>query len=204
MLASATATALTEDKPGQRTLLELSLPQIHEHVKLARAVDDRGIGIAVAVEISPGKTAHAGDSGKGMNGQERAVAIISQDRRRAVFCAEHDIEISVSFNVHRPRAGIAAIGYRFGQLGLCGYIGESSRAILSQQAHAAGAGQHQIGLEVVVEINWDDAFGHRRNAGSSARKGNRGASRQMHLAGIGHGHCGRAPTAQRNRSNPIP
>ena len=37
----------------------------------------RGIGIAVAIKISPGKTAHAGDPVEGMNGQERAVSIIS-------------------------------------------------------------------------------------------------------------------------------
>ncbi len=43
----------------QRTLLELSLAKIHEHVKFARAVDDRGVRIAVAVEISPGKSGHA-------------------------------------------------------------------------------------------------------------------------------------------------
>ena len=115
LLASATATALTDDKPGgQRALLELSLPKIHEDVKPARAIDDRGIGIAVAVEIRPGKPVHAGNSGEGMNGQKGSIAIISQDRRRAVFCAQHDIEIAVGFDVHRPRAGVAGIGDRFG------------------------------------------------------------------------------------------
>ena len=109
LLASATAIAFTDGKSGgQRALAELSLPLVHEDVKLARAIDDRGIGIAVAVEIGPGKSAHAGNSGEGMNRQKRSVAVVSQDSRHAVVRAQHDVEIAVGFDVHRPRAGVAA------------------------------------------------------------------------------------------------
>ena len=99
---------------GQRALLELSLTKIHEDVQPARAIDDRGIGIAVAIQIGPGKPAYAGNSVEGMNGQEGSISIISQDGRSAGFCAQHDIEIAVGFNVHRPRSGVAGIGDRFG------------------------------------------------------------------------------------------
>ena len=74
----------------------------------------RGIGIAIAIEISPGKPAYAGNSVEGMNGQKCAISIISQDGRSAGFGPEHDIEIAVGFNIDRPRSGVGRVGYRFG------------------------------------------------------------------------------------------
>ena len=52
---------------GKRALAELSLALIHEDMKPARAVNDRRVGIAVAIEISPGKAAQPGDSSEGMD-----------------------------------------------------------------------------------------------------------------------------------------
>src|SRR5579862_5760998 len=52
----------------ERTLAELALPLIHEYVKPSRAVDDRGIGVTVAIQIGPCEPEHARDSGKRMNG----------------------------------------------------------------------------------------------------------------------------------------
>ena len=54
LLASATATAFTSPKSaGKRALAELTLALVHEHVQLARSIDDRGIRIAVTVQDQP-------------------------------------------------------------------------------------------------------------------------------------------------------
>ena len=61
----------------QRAFAELALPLIHKNMKSSLRVNDRGIGIAVSVEISPGKAAQARDSGEGMNIGEGSVAVVS-------------------------------------------------------------------------------------------------------------------------------
>ena len=92
--------------------MKLSLSQIHEHVQPARAIDDRSIRVAISVQISPGKTVDAGNSGKGMNGQKGAVAVISQDCRNALFGAEYEVEVAIRFDIHRPRSAVVSVHYR--------------------------------------------------------------------------------------------
>ncbi len=85
-----------------------------------------------------------------------------------------------------------------------GYIGKCVWTVLSQQANAAGPGQHEVGLEIVVEIDRHHALGQRRYIGWPAGEGNLGPGGQAHLAAIRHCDNRRARTAQRNRADPIP
>ena len=112
---SATATALTSPRIWRkRTLAELTLALVHEHMEPARSVDDRGVGIAVAVQISPGKAANARNSGKRMNVQECAIAVVAQNGRNAAVGPEYDIEVAIRLDVHRPGAGVRRINDRLG------------------------------------------------------------------------------------------
>ena len=94
-----------------------------------------------------------------MDGKKCSISIVAKDRRRSVFCAQHDIEIAVGFDVNRPSPGIRRIGHRLRQFGLRGHIRESSGTILPKQAHSACPSQHQVGLEIVVEVDGDNALG---------------------------------------------
>ena len=132
-------------------------------MKSSPRVNDRGIGIAVSVEISPGKAAQARDSGEGMNIGEGSVAVVSQDDGNAIARAEDDIEIAVGLDINRPRPGVMRIDHRPGQLGLSRHVGEPAGSVLAEQAHATGAGENQICLEIVVEVKRHNALGQRRH-----------------------------------------
>ena len=71
LLASATAIAFTDGKLGGQRHARGIVPaaRFMNTCSLPAAVNDRGVGIAVAIKIGPGKSAHAGNSGKGMNRQ---------------------------------------------------------------------------------------------------------------------------------------
>ena len=94
----------------QGDLTELTLPLVVEDVQTPLCVDERGVGIAVAIKIGPRKSEQAGDTGKGMNGREGVVAVVSQDERKAVFGAENDVEVTVGFDVDSPGADVAGVG----------------------------------------------------------------------------------------------
>ena len=68
----------------QGTLAELPLPLVHKYMRASGAIDDCGIGISVAIKISPGKSAQAVDSSKRMNRQKCPVAVISQNQRQSL------------------------------------------------------------------------------------------------------------------------
>ena len=106
-----------------------------------------------------------------MNRRERTVAIISQNQRQPLLRAQHDIQIAVRFNVHRPRARVGSARQGLRQFRLRRHVGKLFRIVLPHQPHAARAGQHQVGVEVVVEINRQNPFGQRRRARSPAGKG---------------------------------
>ncbi len=173
-------------------------------MKPAASINDRGIGIAVAIKISPGKTAQPRHSGKGVNRQKRTIPVVSQDRGDAVVGAKHDVQIAIGFNVNRPRTGVGGIGYGLRQFGLSRHVTERTRTVLRQQPDSAVAGKYQIRLEVVVEVERQNPFGLRRHDGRAAGKREFRTTRQTHFTTTCLGDGGCARTAQGNRSDPIP
>ncbi len=49
-----------------------------------------------------------------------------------------------------------AIERRRRQFGFTGHVGERRRTVLPEQTHSTGARQHEIGFEVVIEIDRQD------------------------------------------------
>ncbi len=82
---------------------------VHEKMEATGAVDDGSIGIAVAIEVGPGKACHARNICKRLDGGEGAVSIVAQHLRHSLFCSHHDVQIAVGFDVHGPRAGVAGV-----------------------------------------------------------------------------------------------
>ena len=150
-----------------RTFAELALALIDKDVKPSRSIDDRGIRIAVSVKISPDKLAHARDSGKGTNVHERPIPVVPQNNRNTLARPKHDIKIAIRFNVDRPCANIASIEHGLRQFGFPRHVGESIGTVLAEQAHTSRACKHEVRLEIVVEVELQNAFGRRRNFGWS-------------------------------------
>ena len=91
---------------------------------MARAIDQRCVGISIAVEIGPDKLPNAGDGREGVRGQECAVAVVSQDKGKAGGCACHNVEVAICLDVNGPGPGIGRSEQSRGQLCLAGDIGE--------------------------------------------------------------------------------
>ncbi len=128
-------------------------------MQTARTVNERCIGITVSVQVSPYKLLDSRDRGEGMDCLERAVAVVAQNRGQTAGRAEHNVEISVSLDVHGPRTGVGRAENLLRQFGLRGHVGELRWIVLAHKAQAARAGQHEIGLEIVVEINGQNGLG---------------------------------------------
>ena len=174
--------------------------------KPARAIDHRGVGIAIAIEIRPGKLAQMPEiPAKGMNRQERAVAIIAQNCGQSVRCAQHDVEIAIGLDVHRPRAGVRRIESRTSATWSAAVTSVNAPGLSWRNKRTPPApGKHQIGLEVVVEVDRQNAFRRRRDCSTLPGKRKCRASGQTHFPAVRFGHDRRAFATQRNGSDPVP
>src|SRR6185437_12702547 len=106
-----------------------------------------------------------------MDGKKCPVPIVAKYKRQSRRCADHDVQVTVCFNIYCPRAGVISLGYRSWQLRLRGNIYEGLRIILPHQAETACARQDKIGLEVIVEIDRKNRFGGRTYRGLAPREG---------------------------------
>ena len=93
-------------------------------MKFACSVNDRSVGIAVAIEIGPGKAAHARNSSEGMDREKCAVPVVSQNGRDAGAGPEHDIQIAIGFDIHGPRPGVGRVGDGLRKFGLSRHVAE--------------------------------------------------------------------------------
>src|ERR1700734_4188783 len=75
---------------------------------MSYSVNDRGVGVAVSINVSPNKLVNPGDSGKGMNRRECSVAIITEHGGQAACRPQDNVEVAVCLNVHGPRACVVA------------------------------------------------------------------------------------------------
>ena len=187
-----------------RDLAEVSASFVVKDVQLPRAIDQRSIGIAIAVQVGPHKLVHARDSGERMNGREGPITVVAKHCRRPACGAQQDIQIAVRLNVESPRAGIVAGENRRRQLGLRSNIGEFLRRILAHEANTARARQDQIGLEVVIEIDRQHRLRPRRRIARSTWKRKRGPSGKTHGMRVGRDHHRQLLVIERCRSDPVP
>ena len=74
--AAAIAALFPSSAIGRRAP-EITGPLVMEDMQLAGAIDQRSVGIAVAIEIDPDKLLHAGNSSKGMYRGKRSIAVVS-------------------------------------------------------------------------------------------------------------------------------
>ena len=125
---------------------------IMEYTQLSGAVDEGSIGIPIAIEVGPDELLDAGNARERMNRGKRAIAVVAQDCRRTGLSAEYNIEVAVGLDVHGPGTGVRRVENRSRELRLRSYIRELLWRVLSHEAHAASAGEHQVGFEIVVEV----------------------------------------------------
>ncbi len=64
-------------------LVEIPGAVVVQYVQMTGAIEERGVRIAVAVEIGPHTLLHSGESRKGMDGRKGALAIVAQDGGRS-------------------------------------------------------------------------------------------------------------------------
>ena len=86
----------------QRNLAEVSRALIAKNPKMAVAVDERSVRIAVSIQIGPHKAAHAGDSAERRSYGEGPIPVVTQHLRLAGLGAEHKIQVAVGLNIDRP------------------------------------------------------------------------------------------------------
>ena len=96
-----------------------------------------------------------------MDGRERAIAIVPQYKRRSTCSAEHNVQITVRFNVHGPCAGVRGAEQRCRKFRLLRHVGELLRGVLTHEAQPTCARENQVRLEVVIEIDGENSFGCR-------------------------------------------
>ncbi len=140
------------DPVGTATSPKLPERSIKKHMQMACAIDQRRIGVAVAVEVSPDKLTNPGDPVKRMNREKRAVPIVAQHNRKPTCLPHHNVEIAISLDVNRPCPGVRRVDHWGRQLRGCGHIREAIRCVLSEETNSSPAGKYQIRLEIVVEI----------------------------------------------------
>ena len=89
---------------GRRSRTELKVTglPVGVEVKGALSVKQRGIRIAVAVEIAPHERPQAVRVGKGARDAPRSVTVVLQRLRRTVCRTQHDVEIAVHFEIRGP------------------------------------------------------------------------------------------------------
>src|SRR5512146_1922179 len=127
------------------------------------AVEKCGIRQAVSIKVGPDKLADAGDSREGTNCCKCAVSVVAENSGKAGGLAKNNVEVAIGFDIDGPRAGVGSVKYGLWQRGLRRYVSKSSGAVLCYQAHAAHTSQHEIRLEIVVDVGGQDAFRRGRN-----------------------------------------
>ena len=75
-------------------------------------------------------------------------------------------------------------------------------ALLAEEANAACPGQHQVGFEVVIEVDRQDGLGLKRLVRGSSRKWKGRAGGQPYGMAIGHGDYRSALPSERDGSDP--
>ena len=98
-----------------------------------------------------------------LHGLERAVAVVAQDDWGPGSRSKHDVEVAVHLDVRGPGAVLVARDDLRTQAGGGGDVRECAVRGLLHEAEAAGAGQQQVGLEVVVPVDGEHAVGRRRD-----------------------------------------
>ncbi len=176
----------------RRKLAKDACSLVMKEMQKTRAIDHGGIGIAVAIQIDPGKAAQAGNPGKRMHGSKRSIAIVSQHYRRPLVGTKQDVHIPIGFDIDRPRAGVGGMQQCRRQLGLRGHIRKRRWALLTLKANAAFAGQHQIHFEVVIEVDRQDGLGLKRLVRGAARERKSRACGQPYGMAIGYSYYGSA------------
>src|SRR5580692_2254239 len=188
----------------KRDLSELALPLVVKNMKAPIAIDNCRIGIAICIEIRPSECAHSRHARERLNYREGIVAIVSQHLRSAVFFSKNDVQVAVGLDVYGPRPGVGRVRNAFWQLGVLGDIGEFRRTVLPHQAHATLAGKYEVGLEVVVEIDLQDALWKRPGSRSTTGKREYRAGRQTHFVTIRLSDYGGSRAPERNSAYPLP
>ena len=106
------------------------------------------------------------------------------------------VQVAVSLNICRPRACVTCFCDRRGEFRKRRNVGESRRTILAHQPHATISRKHQIGFEIVVEINWQNSFGERSDGRWTTRKWKRCTSGQAYFMAVGDSHNRGVPLSQ--------
>jgi hypothetical protein len=133
---------------------------VDEDVECAAGVEEGRVGIGVLIEIGPGERTGTGHAWKHRNRVPCTVAAVAQDERVVVPDAQDDVDVAVHLDVGGPGARAVA-GDRGVYGGLRRAIHQIAGHILDEQADTAGAGEQQIGAEVVVPVEGHQAVSGR-------------------------------------------
>ena len=153
-------------------------------MQVSGAVNEGSVRVAVPVQIGPQKTLHARDSRKCVDRREGIVSIVAKDDR-LTGRAEDQIKVAVSLDIDGPAAGVMTVHDRSGEFGLRCDVSEFIRLVLTKETYAACPGEDQISLEVVIEVDGNNAFRLRRSLCRSPWKGNGRAGCKVHGASVG-------------------
>ena len=113
---------------------------------------------------------------------ERAVAVVPQHAGGALDRRGDHVEIAVRIDVGRPRSRRRARPHRIRQPGRGGDVGERPVPLLPQQRQPMAPGDHEIGLEVVVQSP------PRGRLRACAERRSPGAVRSLAAASTRNGH----------------
>ena len=138
----------------------------------ALAVEERGVGVAVDVEVSPAEVAESGHAGKRTLPLPRAVCVVAQHRRRPGGRTEDHVEISVHLDVGRPHPiGTANRGILPRQR-RHQYLCETVDCFIPQpESDPSRSRQHQVHPVVAVPVEGEHAVGGRRRRPRRTRPG---------------------------------
>jgi len=81
-------------------------------MQMVRSIDQSRIGIAIAVEVGPGKLTNARDAMKWVDWEKRTVAIVAQHGGRATSLSHHNVKIAVRLDVHSPGSRVRCVDHR--------------------------------------------------------------------------------------------
>ena len=183
---------------------ESALSFIRKDVDRPGAVEQGGIGVAVAVEVGPDHVAQAVDLLEEGHQGEGAVAVIAEHTRRAVRCAEDEIDVAFEVEVGGPGAGVGSARDGGRQGHLAGHVGEDPEGVLLKEPQPAGAGQGQVGPEIIIIIEPGDGVGRRRLRRESAGKRIDLVAQRANLLPVGHQHRRQALAVERDGADPGP
>ena len=147
-------------------------------------VDERGVGIAIAIEIAPRKRAKPDDSRKGLDRRQVPSPLFlstigAAPRTPTTMSRSPSISISAAHAPVASKRGRAATARR----GTRRLVAERPVGALKIQPHAAGAGGHEVHLEVGVPIEREEAVRRQRACPR------RGRERERRAGGIQTAHA---------------